>query len=181
LFLVLTIHITIYLSSPTFCTMKSTIFWNVMPCRSVEVCQYFRGMLPPLLALMLAAWLLSILLDFEDRKLINFYQTIWCHIPEDITLRWLCCENLKSHIFFIIFLLSDITCSTFIFLPLDSFLPIKILYLLKFQKALRDKEIPHLLPQISDILENINRQMLLILKTNDLMRGVEFTLKAQNR
>jgi aarF domain-containing kinase len=50
-----------------------------------------------------------------------------------------------------------------------------------FQKALRDKEIPHLLPQISDVLENINRQMLLILKTNDLMRGVEFTLKAQNR
>lgn len=50
-----------------------------------------------------------------------------------------------------------------------------------FQKNIRDKEIPHLLPQISDVLENINRQMLLILKTNDLMRGVEFTLKAQNR
>lgn len=49
------------------------------------------------------------------------------------------------------------------------------------EKNLRDKEIPHLLPQISDVLENINRQMLLILKTNDLMRGVEFTLKAQNR
>jgi len=49
------------------------------------------------------------------------------------------------------------------------------------EKAVRDREIPHLLPQISDVLENINRQMLLILKTNDLMRGVEFTLKAQNR
>ncbi|KAJ9578166.1 hypothetical protein L9F63_024973, partial [Diploptera punctata] len=44
-------------------------------------------------------------------------------------------------------------------------------------KEYRDKEIPNLLPQISDVLENINRQMLLILKTNDLMRGVEFTLK----
>ncbi|KAJ4441514.1 hypothetical protein ANN_11370 [Periplaneta americana] len=48
-------------------------------------------------------------------------------------------------------------------------------------KAQRDKEIPHLLPQISDVLDSINRQMLLILRTNDLMRGVEFTLKAQNR
>jgi hypothetical protein len=50
-----------------------------------------------------------------------------------------------------------------------------------FQQTLRDEQLPHLLPQISDVLENINRQMLLILKTNDLMRGVEFTLKAQNR
>ncbi|XP_069697834.1 aarF domain-containing kinase 1 [Periplaneta americana] len=49
------------------------------------------------------------------------------------------------------------------------------------EKAQRDKEIPHLLPQISDVLDSINRQMLLILRTNDLMRGVEFTLKAQNR
>ncbi|PSN36568.1 putative aarF domain-containing protein kinase 1 [Blattella germanica] len=54
-------------------------------------------------------------------------------------------------------------------------------FLLACMKAYRDKEIPHLLPQISDVLENVNRHMLLILKTNDLMRGVEFTLQAQNR
>ncbi|KAF7284228.1 hypothetical protein GWI33_022380 [Rhynchophorus ferrugineus] len=38
-----------------------------------------------------------------------------------------------------------------------------------------------LLPQISSVLENVNRQMLLILKTNDLMRGIEHTLKTSAR
>lgn len=37
------------------------------------------------------------------------------------------------------------------------------------------------LPSISDILEQVDRQMLLILKTNDLIRGIETTLKTQNR
>lgn len=34
-----------------------------------------------------------------------------------------------------------------------------------------------ILPQISEILQNVNPQMLLIFKTNDLMRGIEHTLK----
>ncbi|XP_050313601.1 aarF domain-containing kinase 1 [Anthonomus grandis grandis] len=38
-----------------------------------------------------------------------------------------------------------------------------------------------LLPQISSVLENVNRQMLLILKTNDLMRGIEYTLRTSAR
>lgn len=37
------------------------------------------------------------------------------------------------------------------------------------------------LPHISDVLEQVDRQMLLILKTNDLIRGIEATLKTQNR
>lgn len=37
------------------------------------------------------------------------------------------------------------------------------------------------LPSISDILEQVDRQMLLILKTNDLIRGIESTLKTQYR
>lgn len=37
------------------------------------------------------------------------------------------------------------------------------------------------LPHISDILEQVDRQMLLILKTNDLIRGIETTLQTQNR
>lgn len=37
------------------------------------------------------------------------------------------------------------------------------------------------LPSISDILEQVDRQMLLILKTNDLIRGIETTLKTQYR
>lgn len=37
------------------------------------------------------------------------------------------------------------------------------------------------LPSISDILEQVDRQMLLILKTNDLIRGIETTLQTQNR
>lgn len=34
-----------------------------------------------------------------------------------------------------------------------------------------------ILPKISEVLQNVNPQMLLILKTNDLMRGIEHTLK----
>nr|CAD7409427.1 unnamed protein product [Timema poppensis] len=49
------------------------------------------------------------------------------------------------------------------------------------EREMFEKEIPNLLPQISDVLAKVNRQMLLILKTNDLMRGVEATLKAQSR
>ncbi|XP_037954091.1 aarF domain-containing kinase 1 [Teleopsis dalmanni] len=37
------------------------------------------------------------------------------------------------------------------------------------------------LPHISDVLEQVDRQMLLILKTNDLIRGIESTLNTQNR
>lgn len=38
-----------------------------------------------------------------------------------------------------------------------------------------------ILPQISEVLQNVNPQMLLILKTNDLMRGIEHTLKTGAR
>lgn len=37
------------------------------------------------------------------------------------------------------------------------------------------------LPHISDVLEQVDRQMLLILKTNDLIRSIEATLRTQNR
>jgi aarF domain-containing kinase len=37
------------------------------------------------------------------------------------------------------------------------------------------------LPDIADILEKVDRQMLLILKTNDLIRGIETTIKTQDR
>ncbi|OAD58345.1 putative aarF domain-containing protein kinase 1 [Eufriesea mexicana] len=43
------------------------------------------------------------------------------------------------------------------------------------------KEIPNLLPQISDVLDRVNRQMLLILKTNDLMRCIEYSLNTESR
>lgn len=49
------------------------------------------------------------------------------------------------------------------------------------EKALFQKEIPNLLPQISAVLDRVNRQMLLILKTNDLMRGIEYSLRTQAR
>lgn len=38
-----------------------------------------------------------------------------------------------------------------------------------------------ILPKISEVLQNVNPQMLLILKTNDLMRGIEHTLKTGAR
>lgn len=37
------------------------------------------------------------------------------------------------------------------------------------------------LPDIADILEQVDRQMLLVLKTNDLIRGIETTLQTHDR
>ncbi|XP_012231002.1 aarF domain-containing kinase 1 [Linepithema humile] len=49
------------------------------------------------------------------------------------------------------------------------------------EKAEFQQHIPNLLPQISTVLDRVNRQMLLILKTNDLMRGIEYSLRTQSR
>lgn len=43
------------------------------------------------------------------------------------------------------------------------------------------KEIPNYLPQITGVLQDVDRQMLLIFRTNDLMRGIEHTLKTHAR
>lgn len=54
----------------------------------------------------------------------------------------------------------------------------------KFTENERDafqEELPKVLPQISEVLERVNRQMLLVLKTNDLLRGIEYTLQTQAR
>lgn len=49
------------------------------------------------------------------------------------------------------------------------------------EKEMFQQNIPNLLPQISAVLDRVNRQMLLILKTNDLMRGIEHSLRTQSR
>lgn len=49
------------------------------------------------------------------------------------------------------------------------------------EKELFQQHIPNLLPKISGVLDRVNRQMLLILKTNDLMRGIEHSLHTQSR
>lgn len=46
----------------------------------------------------------------------------------------------------------------------------------KNESAFMRKNLPNVLPQISDILDTVNRQMLLVLKTNDLLRGIEYSL-----
>ncbi|KAL1500909.1 hypothetical protein ABEB36_006328 [Hypothenemus hampei] len=51
----------------------------------------------------------------------------------------------------------------------------------KGEKDFVQQHFTGLLPQISSVLENVNRQMLLILKTNDLMRGIEHTLRTSAR
>lgn len=51
----------------------------------------------------------------------------------------------------------------------------------KGEKDLFQREFPNVLPQISGVLDKVNRQMLLIFKTNDLMRGIEHTLKTSAR
>ncbi|CAB0038601.1 unnamed protein product [Trichogramma brassicae] len=49
------------------------------------------------------------------------------------------------------------------------------------EKELFQKEIPDLLPKITEVLERVDRHMLLVLKTNDLIRNIEFNLKTQTR
>ncbi|XP_034938430.1 aarF domain-containing kinase [Chelonus insularis] len=49
------------------------------------------------------------------------------------------------------------------------------------EKEQFQNEVPNLLPQISEVLERVNRQMLLVLKTNDLIRSIEHTLKTSSR
>lgn len=50
-----------------------------------------------------------------------------------------------------------------------------------FQKETLQNTTGLVLPHISDILEQVDRQMLLVLKTNDLIRNIESTLGTQNR
>ncbi|XP_059613166.1 aarF domain-containing kinase 1-like [Phlebotomus argentipes] len=49
------------------------------------------------------------------------------------------------------------------------------------EKKTIQSETSDVLPQIADVLEHVDRQMLLILKTNDLIRSIETTLGTQNR
>lgn len=49
------------------------------------------------------------------------------------------------------------------------------------EKEQFQREIPNLLPEISDVLQRVNRQMLLILKTNDLVRCIEHSLRTHSR
>ncbi|CAK9809304.1 AarF domain-containing kinase 1 [Anthophora plagiata] len=49
------------------------------------------------------------------------------------------------------------------------------------EKEKFQKEIPNLLAQISNVLDRVNRQMLLILKTNDLVRCIEHSLNTESR
>ncbi|GJQ74816.1 hypothetical protein Trydic_g21653 [Trypoxylus dichotomus] len=49
------------------------------------------------------------------------------------------------------------------------------------EKQFFQDQIPNLLPQIVDVLNKVNRQLLLIFKTNDLMRGIDHTLQTTNR
>jgi hypothetical protein len=68
--------------------VKSTIFWDVMPCSSVEVsskqslgcCQFHAsGLLGLHFGLKMEA-------ECSPKLVANFYWTIWHHIPEDRAL-----------------------------------------------------------------------------------------------
>lgn len=49
------------------------------------------------------------------------------------------------------------------------------------EKEVFQNEVPNMLPQISEVLERVDRQMLLILKTNDLVRSIEYCLNTHSR
>lgn len=47
-----------------------------------------------------------------------------------------------------------------------------------FQMEAIQKNLPHYLPEITQLLDSVPRQLILVLKTNDLLRGIEHTLGA---
>lgn len=49
------------------------------------------------------------------------------------------------------------------------------------EKEKFNEKVPELLNKIGEVLASVNRQMLLILKTNDLLRGIEHSLKVEQR
>ncbi|KAJ8687845.1 hypothetical protein QAD02_023640 [Eretmocerus hayati] len=49
------------------------------------------------------------------------------------------------------------------------------------EKELFQKEMPDLLPKITEVLAKVDRHMLLILKTNDLIRSIEYNLNTHSR
>jgi hypothetical protein len=55
--------------------MKNTVFWNVILC--IGVC-FYPEMGPPVFS----------------KVLVNFYHTVWCHIPEDSNLHSYCCRSI---------------------------------------------------------------------------------------
>jgi hypothetical protein len=73
------------------------IFWVVVLCSLVEVCQYFRGQRAVIALLMETAR--------TSEMLVNFYQTTQCCNAEDCYLHPYCHEDLKSYIDDVIFML----------------------------------------------------------------------------
>lgn len=51
----------------------------------------------------------------------------------------------------------------------------------KNESHLMRETLPSILPEISDILDTVNSQMLLVLRTNDLIRGIEYALGTYDR
>ncbi|XP_059482617.1 aarF domain-containing kinase 1 [Neocloeon triangulifer] len=49
------------------------------------------------------------------------------------------------------------------------------------EKKIFQQRLPQFLPQINAVLSRVDRQMLLLFKTNDLLRGIEHTLKTHGR
>ena len=54
-----------------------------------------------------------------------------------------------------------------------------VLYIIIQMESIQ-KEIPRYLPEITQLLDTVPRELVLILKTNDLLRGIEFSLSASS-
>lgn len=52
---------------------------------------------------------------------------------------------------------------------------------LRFQKEKFVNQVPLVLSKIGEVLQSVNRELLLILKANDQLRGIEHTLKVHKR
>lgn len=54
-------------------------------------------------------------------------------------------------------------------------------FIIYLQKSTFQNELPNLLHHVTHCLEHVDRQALLVLKTNDLIRSIEYALGMQER
>jgi hypothetical protein len=78
--------------------MKSTTFWDIMPCSPLKVNRRFRGTSPPssgsknkphaFTLVSCSAYFSTLKMEAicSSKTSVDFQQTTWCYIPEDSTL-----------------------------------------------------------------------------------------------
>jgi hypothetical protein len=90
--------------------VTSSIFWDITQCNPLKVNRRFGGTCR--LSLQVRRMSQSSSVKASGKQIssetsVDFQRTTWRYVPEDITLHNQNCENLKSYIAYVFFLVSD--------------------------------------------------------------------------